>query len=107
MPAPAPQLALYEPLEAVGHPVQGETGDFEPKCEADFRRESGRVSTPRPEPSDESLQDLIRLRLRRGHAATNGSPGGKLPAGNFAVRSPHRSFSEAVRNATTNHPYIS
>ncbi len=41
-----------------------------------------------------------------GYAATNGKAGGKLPAGNLAVRSPARSFWAASRKVATNHPYI-
>src|SRR6185436_11633368 len=41
------------------------------------------------------------------HATTNGNPGGKLPTGNAASRSPVRSFSAASRNAAKNSPYAS
>lgn len=42
-----------------------------------------------------------------GYPATNGKAGGKLPTGNFAVRSPVLSFSEASRKTPTNHRYAS
>jgi hypothetical protein len=41
--------------------------------------------------------------LKRNYPPTNGKAGGKLPAGNVALRSPARSFSEASRKAATNH----
>jgi len=36
-------------------------------------------------------------------AVTKGKAGGKLPAGNRAIRSPARSFADASRKAATNH----
>jgi hypothetical protein len=44
----------------------------------------------------------VKERCRRGYPATKGSPGGKLPAGNGALRSPAFNASAAVRKSETN-----
>ena len=50
-----------------------------------------------------SLQSCRSRGLTRSYPPTNGKAGGKLPAGNAALRSPALSFSAASRKAATNH----
>ncbi len=45
----------------------------------------------------------VKERGRRDYPATKGRAGGKLPAGNGALRSPAFDASAAVRNVATNH----
>jgi hypothetical protein len=44
----------------------------------------------------------VKERCRRGYPGTKGSPGGKLPAGNGALRSPALNASAACRKTETN-----
>ena len=46
--------------------------------------------------------EAVKERRQRGYPGTKGSPGGKLPAGNGALRSPAFNFSAAFRKSATN-----
>ena len=61
------------------------------------------TSLPNGPQSGRSLSRSGRAR----YPATKGKPGGKLPTGNRASRSPWFSFSAAERKAATNQEYIS
>ena len=53
-----------------------------------------------------SGRQLSKIRSRARYPVTKGKPGGKLPIGKRASRSPCFSFSAAVRKAATNQAYI-
>ena len=83
-------------------------------CLTSFRSiGSTRYTSPLPVPAPYGPMPSSELQLReeekglQAHAhvlckPTKGSPGGKHPVGNLAVRSPERSFSEATRYAAKN-----
>ena len=66
-------------------------------------QQENRAQRVRFGPASRALDTLRRLGgwNPKGYA-TKGRAGGKLPGGNFAVKSPDRSFSEASLKAATN-----
>ena len=60
------------------------------------------LDTPRPSRPGKTPRILAVKRRGGGHPPTNGRPGGKLPLGKGAARSPARSFSASSRKAATN-----